>query len=748
MSAPTPSPARAPLQPTRKRSNLGAKGNRAMSVLNTAARDKPEGGKRFAMHTGFQPSGDQPAAIAELSAGILSGEHNQVLLGATGTGKTYTMARVIEQTQRPAIVLAPNKTLAAQLYGEFRGFFPDNAVEYFVSYYDYYQPEAYVPRSDTYIEKESQINEQIDRMRHSATRALLERDDVIIVASVSCIYGIGSPETYTAMTQDLEAGREYDLRDIMAGLVAQQYRRNDAAFQRGSFRVRGDGLEIWPSHLEDRGWKLSFFGDELEKITEFDTLTGERTDALTKVRVYANSHYVIPTPTLKQAIKGIKEELVLRLDQLQGEGRLLEAQRLEQRTRFDLEMLEATGICNGIENYSRYLTGRAPGEPPPTLFEYIPDHAIVFADESHVSVPQIGGMYRGDYRRKSTLAEHGFRLPSCTDNRPLKFEEWNAMRPQSVFVSATPQAWELEQSGGVFVEQVIRPTGLLDPEVEIRPVEMQVDDLLDEIRRVAARDHRILVTTLTKRMAEDLTEYLHEQGVRVRYMHSDIETLERIEILRDLRLGAFDVLIGINLLREGLDIPECGLVAILDADKEGFLRSETSLVQTIGRAARNVDGRVIMYADRITGSMERAIGETNRRRARQVAYNREHGITPETVKKNVDDVLAGLYQGDADMARVTATVDGPVHGANLQAHLDGLRGQMRGAAENLEFEEAARLRDEIRRLEAVDLAIADDPLARQSAVEAAAEGRSTAGRPGKRSSRGGCAKRRKQQAAR
>ena len=709
-----------------------------LSVDRHRARPKLEGGRRFVMQSDFQPAGDQPVAIAELSGGILSGEHDQVLLGATGTGKTFTMAKVIEQTQRPAIILAPNKTLAAQLYGEFKGFFPDNAVEYFVSYYDYYQPEAYVARSDTYIEKESQINEQIDRMRHAATRALLERDDVIIVASVSCIYGIGSVETYGAMTQDLFTGQSYDQRKVMADLVAQQYRRNDQAFQRGCFRVRGDSLEIWPAHLDDRAWRLSFFGEELESITEFDPLTGHKTDSFDKVRVYANSHYVTPRPTMQQAIKGIKLELAQRLDQLIGEGKLLEAQRLEQRTNFDLEMLEATGVCNGIENYSRYLTGRAPGEPPPTLFEYIPDNAIVFADESHVTVPQIGGMYRGDYRRKFTLAEHGFRLPSCMDNRPLKFEEWDAMRPQSIFVSATPSAWELEQAGGVFTEQVIRPTGLLDPVVEIRPVHMQVDDLLDEIRRVAARDMRVLVTTLTKRMAEDLTEYLHEQGIRVRYMHSDIDTIERIEILRDLRLGAFDVLIGINLLREGLDIPECGLVAILDADKEGFLRSETSLIQTIGRAARNAEGRVIMYADRITGSMERALRETDRRRAKQIAHNEAHGITPATVKKNVEDVLAGLYKGDTDMARVTAKIDKPMVGANLAAHLDGLRAQMRKAAENLEFEEAARLRDEVKRLEAVELAVADDPLARQSAVAEAVEdavkmtGRSTAGRPGQR----------------
>ena len=709
-------------------------------------RPKLEGGRAFVLSTPFQPAGDQPTAIAELAKGIMSGDHDQVLLGATGTGKTFTMAKIIEETQRPAIILAPNKTLAAQLYGEFKGFFPENAVEYFVSYYDYYQPEAYVARSDTYIEKESQINEAIDRMRHSATRALLERDDVIIVASVSCIYGIGSVETYSAMTQDLKVGGLYDQRKVLSELVAQQYRRNDAAFARGSFRVRGDSLEVWPAHLEDRAWRFSFFGEELESITEFDPLTGAKTDSFKQIRIYANSHYVTPRPTLQQAITGIKQELHQRLKQLVEDGRLLEAQRLEQRCNFDLEMLEATGSCNGIENYSRYLTGRAPGEPPPTLFEFIPDNAIVFADESHVSVPQIGGMYKGDYRRKFTLAEHGFRLPSCMDNRPLKFEEWDAMRPQTVFVSATPAAWELEQSGGTFTEQVIRPTGLVDPQIEIRPVEMQVDDLLDEIRRVAAKGLRVLVTTLTKRMAEDLTEYYHEQGLRIRYMHSDIDTLERIEILRDLRLGAFDVLVGINLLREGLDIPECGLVAILDADKEGFLRSETSLIQTVGRAARNVEGRVIMYADRITGSMERAIGETTRRRDKQIAYNTLHGITPTTVKKNVEDVLAGLWQGDTDMARVTARVDKPMVGANLAAHLDGLRTAMRKAAENLEFEEAARLRDEVKRLEAVELAVADDPLARQSAVEEAvdeavkARGRSTGGRGGmrggKRSNRG------------
>ncbi len=706
--------------------------------MELTKREKLEGGQSFVLETSFDAAGDQPDAIKELIKGLSDGEQNQVLLGATGTGKTFTMAKVIEETQRPAIILAPNKTLAAQLYGEFKNFFPNNAVEYFVSYYDYYQPEAYVARSDTYIEKESQINEQIDRMRHSATRSLLERDDVIIVASVSCIYGIGSVETYGAMTQDLFLGQAYDQRKVMSDLVAQQYKRNDQAFQRGSFRVRGDSLEVWPAHLEDRSWRMSFFGEELESITEFDPLTGKKTDSFERIRLYANSHYVTPRPTMKQAITGIKNELKVRLNQLSKESKLLELQRLEQRTNFDLEMLEATGVCSGIENYSRYLTGRAPGEPPPTLFEFMPDNAIVFADESHVSVPQINGMYKGDFRRKSTLAEHGFRLPSCMDNRPLKFEEWDGMRPQSVFVSATPAAWELEQTGGAFIEQVIRPTGLLDPIIEIRPATSQVDDILDEVRKVSADGYRTLITTLTKRMAEDLTEYLHEQGIKVRYMHSEIDTIERIEILRDLRLGAFDVLIGINLLREGLDIPECRFVGILDADKEGFLRSETSLIQTIGRAARNEEGKVIMYADRITGSMERAISETDRRRTKQIAYNSLHNIKPETIKKNVEDILSGLYKGDVDLNRVTAKIDKSVSGANLKAVLKGLREDMLKAAGNLEFEEAARVRDEIQRLETVELTIAEDPLARQFNVENALEkvktmaGRSTAGRPGQR----------------
>jgi len=676
----------------------------------------------------YDPAGDQVTAIPELVEGIAGGERDQVLLGATGTGKTFTMAKIIEATQRPALILAPNKTLAAQLYGEFKSFFPDNAVEYFVSYYDYYTPEAYVPKSDLYIEKESSINEAIDRMRHSATRAILERDDVIIVASVSCIYGIGSVETYTSMTFKLEEGQRIDPRKVAEQLVANQYTRNDMNFVRGTFRLKGDVLDIFPTHYEDRAWKLSFFGDELESITEFDPLTGRMQQRLPAIKVYANSHYVTPRPTLNQAIEQIKAELKDTIAHFEKNGKLLEAQRIEQRCQYDLEMLAATGSCNGIENYSRYLTGRKPGEPPPTMFEYLPDNALVFVDESHQTIPQLGAMFRGDFARKSTLAEYGFRLPSCMDNRPLKFEEWDAMRPQTVHVSATPGPWELDRTGGVFTEQVIRPTGLLDPPVEVRPVSTgganQVDDVMAEVKAVAAKGYRSLITTLTKKMAEDLTDYLHEHGVRVRYMHSDVDTIERIEIIRDLRLGVFDVLVGINLLREGLDIPECGFVGILDADKEGFLRSETSLVQTIGRAARNADARVVLYADKITGSMQRAMDETERRRAKQSAYNEEHGITPQTIRRAVADILGDLGEKKdtgsrgkgrgrgKDTGRRTRGVAEekalPLSGEsghNLQAVIADLEKQMREAAANLEFEEAARLRDEVKRLREEELGL-------------------------------------------
>ena len=693
--------------------------------------EKSMPGKKFKLVSDYTPSGDQPTAIAELTSAAKDGDQTQVLLGVTGSGKTFTMAKVIEELQRPALILAPNKILAAQLYGEFKSFFPENAVEYFVSYYDYYQPEAYVPRSDTYIEKESSVNEAIDRMRHSATRALLERDDVIIVASVSCLYGIGSVETYSAMIFDIKKDTAVDQRELIRKLVALQYKRNGAAFARGNFRVRGDSLEIFPSHYEDMAWRISFFGDEIEEISEFDPLTGKKGASLDKVRVYANSHYVTPGPTMKQASEAIKFELQERLKELHEEGRLLEAQRLEQRTNFDLEMIAATGSCAGIENYSRFLTGRLPGEPPPTLFEYLPENALLFVDESHQTVPQIGAMSKGDHRRKITLAEHGFRLPSCIDNRPLRFNEWDAMRPQTFAVSATPGTWEMEQTGGVFAEQVIRPTGLIDPPVEIKPVEDQVQDCIEECKKAAQMGYRTLVTTLTKRMAEDLTEFMHEAGVKVRYMHSDVETLERIELIRDLRLGVYDVLVGINLLREGLDIPECGLVCILDADKEGFLRSETSLIQTIGRAARNVDGRVILYADRVTGSMERAMAETERRREKQREYNEEHGITPQTIRRQIADIVAHTASQDGVTVDTGDDERNNLVGHNLRAYIEDLEKRMRTAAADLEFEEAGRLRDEIRRLENDELGLGDEE------KKAPRVGRSDAGRPGTRKTRYG-----------
>lgn len=662
--------------------------------------------QKFEIISNYQPAGDQPQAIEELTRSLKGNQRDQVLLGVTGSGKTFTVAHIINTLQRPALIMAPNKTLAAQLYAEMKSFFPKNAVEYFVSYYDYYQPEAYVPRTDTYIEKEATINEQIDRMRHAATRSLFERRDVIIVASVSCIYGIGSPETYSAMTITLEKGQRIDLGQFLRQLVEIQYKRNDIAFERGNFRVRGDGIEIFPSHFEDRAWRLSLFDDEIETIVEFDPLTGEKYSKLDYIKIYANSHYVTPKPTMERAIKQIQHDLRQQLEILNNQKKLLEAQRLQQRTQFDLEMLLATGMCAGIENYSRYLTGRQPGEPPPTLFEYLPEDALLFVDESHVTVPQVNGMYKGDFARKSTLAEYGFRLPSCMDNRPLKFAEWDIMRPNSVFVSATPGPWELQKTQGVFVEQVIRPTGLIDPVCIIRPTDTQVDDVMRECRQIASKNQRVLITTLTKKMAEDLTSYLQESGLKVRYIHSDVETLERIEIIRDLRLGVFDILIGINLLREGLDIPECALVAILDADKEGFLRSQTALIQMIGRAARNVDGKVILYADRITQSMEKALQETDRRREKQQHYNVAHKITPESVRKSIHDILQSVYEKDHVTIDIKSpTKDNKYAGHNIQKVITDLENKMKNAAANLEFEEAARLRDEIKQLQSNNLEI-------------------------------------------
>ena len=690
-------------------------------------RGKLEGGKKFKIKSDFKPAGDQPDAIKKLVSGAKKNEFNQVLLGVTGSGKTFTMAKIIEETNRPALLLAPNKTLAAQLYGEMKSFFPDNAVEYFVSYYDYYTPEAYVPRSDTYIEKEASINEQIDRMRHSATRSLLERDDVLIVASVSCIYGLGSVEAYSKMTLTLQKNYDYNREQIIKSLVALQYKRNDQNFFRGTFRARGEYLEIFPSHLEDRAWRLSLFGDKLEKIEEFDPLTGDQVRELNLVKVYANSHYITPKPTVEQAVINIRKELEVTLKKHKSENKLLEAQRLEERTKFDLEMIEATGSCAGIENYSRFLSGRKPGEPPPTLFEYFPDNALIFVDESHVTVPQLNGMFKGDRSRKSTLAEYGFRLPSCMDNRPLKFEEWDLMRTQTIFVSATPGPWELEQTKGKFIDQVIRPTGLIDPPVEVRPAKNQVDDLMHECKEVIKNNYRVLVTTLTKKMAEDLTEYLHENGVKVRYLHSDIDTLERIEIMRDLRMGVFDVLVGINLLREGLDIPECALVGILDADKEGFLRSETSLIQTIGRAARNVDGKVILYADKETKSIKKAIKETERRREIQVKYNKKHNIDAKSVRKEIGDILESVYE--KDYVKIS---EGSNVGGNLKKHLKALNKKMKESASNLEFEEAAKIRDEIRKLQSTELEITLNPKIRQYDVnnKVYPKGRSTLGMPG------------------
>ena len=651
--------------------------------------------KKFKLTTEMRPSGDQINAIKELCDGLGKKESNQVLLGVTGSGKTFTMANVINIIQKPSLIMAPNKTLAAQLYGEMKLLFPNNAVEYFVSYYDYYQPEAYVPRTDTFIEKDASINEHIDRMRHSATRSLFERNDVIIVASVSCIYGLGPVETYSKMILSLFKGQKISREEIVKKFVALQYKRNDHNFVRGTFRLRGDIVEIFPAHLEASAWRIEMFGNNIETINEVDFLTGKKIKPLDKIKIYANSHYITSKPTLEQAMLEIEDDLIKRTKELKKANKLLEMQRLEQRTKYDLEMLKTTGMCQGIENYSRYLSGRNPGEPPPTLFEYFPQDSILFVDESHVAIPQIGGMYRGDANRKSTLSEHGFRLPSCKDNRPLKFEEWDAMRPNTIMVSATPGDWELEKTNGIFTEQVIRPTGLVDPICEIRGAKNQIDDLLGEIKQTVENGCRVLVTTLTKKMAENITDYLKENNVKVKYLHSDIDTLERIEIIRELRLGIFDVLVGINLLREGLDIPECSLVAILDADKEGFLRSKTSLIQTIGRAARNVNGRVILYADVETGSIKEALKETNRRREKQIAWNKKNNILPKTIKKNIKDLLENIKIEDKNKLDNNRN--------NLKAYISDLKKEMYKEAESLNFEKAARLRDEISQLEKNEL---------------------------------------------
>ena len=657
---------------------------------------------KFAIKSLFKPSGDQPQAIKKIVDNLKKNQRNQTLLGVTGSGKTFTMAHVIEKLQKPTLILAPNKTLAAQLFSEMKSIFPNNSVEYFVSYYDYYQPEAYVPRSDTYIEKESSINEQIDRMRHSATRALFERKDVIIVASVSCIYGIGSPETYSTMTFNLSKNELIKRSHLITKLVELQYIRNDINFHRGTFRVRGDIIDIFPSHYDDCSWRISFFGEKIESITSTDPLTGKKNGELNFVKIFPNSHYVTPKPTLDLAIKNIKIELEKRINFFKNKKKFLEAERIEQRTNFDIETIEATGNCSGIENYSRYLTGRKPGEPPPTLFEYLPNDALIFVDESHVSIPQLHGMYKGDYSRKSNLSEYGFRLPSCLDNRPLKFEEWEKMRPNTIFVSATPSDWEIKISDGLLVEQLVRPTGLTDPLCEIKPASSQVDDLMDECKRTIKKSQRVLVTTLTKKMAEDLTEYFEEANLKVRYLHSDIDTLERIEIIRELRMGKFDILVGINLLREGLDIPECGLVAILDADKEGFLRSKTSLIQTIGRAARNVDGKVILYADKKTKSIIQAIEETNRRRDKQIEYNKKNNITPETIKKDINNILESVYEKDV----YTVKIDNKKYETkkkDLKPYIKNLEKEMLSHAANLEFEEAAKIRDKLKKIKLRDL---------------------------------------------